>query len=262
MATVALVPPIDEPERILLYGGASVGKTRAILQTARRCPNRTFFIIDNDRSYRRMVALGYQDLENLQITVVDHEDWEEQRDAAIELCKQCGPDDFFVYDMLTETWAAVQEWFTKKVYGEDSADFFLRLRIEKEAKSTKGPVNLMNDDRWTVINAQYHKLQSAILKCEGHVICTSEQTRVDPERTDRELRREFSGFGYIPKGNKRWPHIFSTVLLLDHPRTGEWRISTIKDREREELDDAELEDFSRDYLQKVAGWKMKPLSSS
>lgn len=249
--------PFKARERILLYGGPGVGKSRAVLSTARSIPSARFYVVDNDLSYGRLLETEFSDVQNVIVFDVDSDDWEEQLAAAQKASDQCQPDDWFVFDMLTETWQAVQSWFTEKVFGVDHADYFMQLRIQKEAQKEKDrrPVHMMNDDRWIVINRQYKKLQRTVLTCSGHVICTSEAASIDSNFDDKETKSEFGEYGLKPKGQKRWAHIFSTVLLLKKSRSGVWSMTTVKDRGRTEMLDKPINDFAKDYLMLVAGWR-------
>jgi hypothetical protein len=46
----------------------------------------------------------------------------------------------------------------------------------------------------------------------------------------------------------------STNLLLAHTGHGSWEMSTVKDRNRIEMEHEAVENFAYDYLRDVAGW--------
>jgi len=251
---VQLVSTIESRESILLYGGPASGKSRAVLSIARKCPNSQVHIVDNDYAYERLLETEFDDVQNVTVYEVDSEDWKEQLDTAAKAKEECGRDDWFAFDMATETWQAVQSWFTQKVYGMDHADYFMQLRMNKDAKS-KQNVELVQDDRWTVINNEYKKLQRLWLpskKC--HVICTAEAATLSPFDVG-DTKKTFGEYQFKPKGQKRTGHLFSTVILMEKKRVGSWMMTTVKDRGRAEVEQKEVTDFAMDYLMKVAKWR-------
>lgn len=243
---------IKARECILLYGGPGAGKSHAVLSIARKCPGDQFHIVDNDLAYQRLLETEFDDLDNVTVYDVDSEDWEEQLDTAKKAKGECGPDDWFVFDMTTETWQAVQSWFTAKVYGMDHADYFLRLRMNKG--DSKQNVELVQDDRWTVINNQYKKLQRIWMNGGCHVLCTAEAASLSPYDKG-DTKNTFGEYMYKPKGQKRTGHLFSTVILMEKKQVGKWTMTTVKDRGRVEVERQEVKDFAIDYLMKVAKWR-------
>lgn len=248
---LSLEPTISKRERILLYGGAGVGKSNAVLATARRLPGSQFHIVDNDFSYGRSLETDYSDIENVTVYDVDSDEWEETLEYNQKAAESCGRQDFYVFDMSTSSWQAVQAWFTTKVYGVDDADYFTELRMNK---TNKQPVQLVNDDRWTVIYKQYKKLRRCVLTCAGHVIWTAEASKLG-DFDNKEQKTEYGDYLYKPRGQNSIPHLFHTVLYLQKNRVGKWSMTTVKDRGREEMTEVEVKDFSMDYLRRIAGWK-------
>ena len=51
-------------------------------------------------------------------------------------------------------------------------------------------------------------------------------------------------------------------IITKKGRKGEYTLSTVKDRGRDDVEDAELNDFAKDYLQGVAGWKPRPFKEA
>lgn len=72
---------------------------------------------------------------------------------------------------------------------------------------------------------------------------------------DADAKRLYGPLGYFPSGQDTIRHAMSTTLFLDHPNMGEWRLTTIKDRQREEQDKLSVGEFAIDYLMAVAGWQ-------
>lgn len=265
-------PPITALERLLVAGPQGTGKTRNILKIAARCPDDTFWVIDTDDSYPRMMEEGLRrgelpELPNVHILDVPSEEptWASAEfpdftKALKELRSEVSRDDWLVMDQGAPTWDAVQDYFTERVFDSNIEEYFLEVRIEKEkAKKKKGA-----DSKslgafegwmdWPVINKLYRVLHKEITTWPSHVYMTAEVTQVSKE-DDRDDRKTFGPYGVKPRGQKRWPYIVQTVLLTAKKRAGVYTLTTVKDRERPELEDEEFEDFAVDYMMEVAGWQ-------
>lgn len=263
--TVTYRSPLRQPERILAYGPQGAGKSHNALVIASKLPDAKFRVIDIDYSpsYERLIDLDFPQLgeDRVEVVTPDPEDWTEILDAVIEAVKETGPGDWLVIDSITHTWPAVQGWFIQNIYGEDPWEYFLDVRQEKEKQKAKGGKDAKSLGAlegwmdWPVINKQYFRLYRQISKCRGHVYISAESTSIGSD-DDREVRDRFGAYGSRPNGQKRIGFVPHTVLLLKKSRVGEYTVSTVKDRGREELEDEEIGDFFRDYMVKVAGWKM------
>lgn len=254
-----LRPTIQPRERILTFGVAGTGKSNNLLTIARRCPNNTFYVLDNDVSYERLMATDFTDLENVKVYNVlgeGAEGWEEHLSVVREIKDQMTRDDWMVIDSTTPTWSVVQEWFTEKVFSQDIADYFLQVRMAKqEGKDKKKSLGALEGwYDWPVINKEYRKLHNLILNCPGHIYCTAEMASISDE-DDKDVKGLFGPYGVKPAGQKRMGHLFQTVILLSKSRAGKYAMTTVKDRGRTEMENQEVEDFGRDYLMRVAGWK-------
>lgn len=256
---IQIRPTINPRERILAFGAAGTGKSNALLTIARKCPNNHFHVLDNDVAYERLLATDFTDLENVTVHNIlgeGAEGWEAHLETFKEVTGSMEKDDWAVIDSSTPTWSVVQEWFTEKVFSKDIADYFLQVRIEKEnakkKSSSLGALEGWMD--WPVINKEYRKLQNAILNCPGHVYCTAEIASISDD-DDKQVKNLFGPYGVKPAGQKRMPFMFQTALMFTKTRVGEYKMTTIKDRGRTEVEQAEFEDFARDYLMRLAGWK-------
>lgn len=267
--------PITARERLLVAGPQGTGKTRNILKVAAACPDNTFHVIDTDDSYPRMMEEGLRrgelpELPNVNILDVPSGEptWAsaeflDYAEAMRELRKDIERDDWLVVDQGTPTWDAVQEYFTDKVFDSNIEEYFLEVRIEKQkAKKGKGGKDSKSLGAfegwmdWPVINKLYRVLHKEITTWPSHVYMTAEVTQMSKEDS-RDDRKTFGPYGVKPKGQKRWPYIVQTVLLTAKSRAGVYTLTTVKDREREELEEEEFEDFAEDYLMEVAGWTNK-----
>jgi hypothetical protein len=249
--TVTLRATIPAPERILAFGGPGAGKTTNILHIARRVPDATFYVIDSDGAFQRMLSGSNADLKNIDVT--DVYEWPEYTNALDRVLDNAKPGDWVVSDMINPAWEAVQSFFTDQVFGKDIDRFFLEAR----AASKKGSAFDGRKD-WTVINKLYRNWANRLtLKASNkgvHTYATASVTGLQDD-DDKKLIETFGRYGMKPTGQKENPHRFHTILWMTRSKAGGWQATTVKDREREELDHHTITNFATDYLVKVAGWK-------
>lgn len=257
-------PPLPEnqPERILGIGAPGTGKTHALFTILEMLPDVRGHVVDTDESanWSRMIY-GTSLQERVTVYRAEPDDWEAQLELTEEATAACKPGDWFGFDSMTHPWAAVQEWFIEQVQGTDIADYFMQVRMQKaEAKEKKKSLGALDGWMdWPVINKQYRKLLKIIRSCDGHVYLTAEAARVGDD-DDKDVRLTFGPYGVKPAGQKRLGFFPHTAVLFSKSRSGEYALTTIKDRNRGELKPVELEDkkiesFGKDYLRDVAGWK-------
>lgn len=266
--------PWRMPERILAMGIGGAGKSNAILQVARKCPDATFFVVDTDysASYDRALDMEYTDLSNVEVhrqMLDDGDDFDSfvKLIPALSEKARVGEDgrchDWLVVDSMTPTWGAASAWYTDKMFGQDVDEYFFAKRQARGGKVEPGKGDGPDID-WDLINKTYFKrVYNAILEFPGHVYLTAELDVVKDggaRGDDRETRITFGPFGVKPRGQKKLGHVPSTVLYFQHMTPTSWELSTPKDRNREVLVDHAWEDFTRDYLVKIAGWKPTPWS--
>ena len=252
-------PKMRTRERILSFGVQGVGKSNAILTVARKCPDVTFYVIDTDysESYARALDSEYEGLENVEITRVSPDDWENMIPAIDAINAKMGVDDWLIFDSMSPTWEAVQEWFMERVHGQSIDDYFMDVRMKKEntkGKDSKALGALEGWMDWPVINKVYFRLYKQLMATPGHLYMTAEQVAVNDDE-GREIKGLFGPYGVKPRGQKKLGHLPQTVLLFTKNRAGEYAITTIKDRNRAELESQPIEDFMRDYMVKIAGWR-------
>jgi len=242
-------PPTPRRERILLFGPGGVGKSEAVLRIGARVRPNRIFVLDTDFAYD---ALLTDDDDNMRVTPVDPSDWEGLLTAIEEIRKQVTADDWLVIDGITPSWEAVQSWYTEQVFGKSIDAYFLEVR--KRTVDSKNLAAFEGFTDWNVVNKTYALLIKSILSWPSHLILTAEAAPLgDAEGADN--RATFGPLRLKPRGQKRLGHITHTVLYLSKTRAGEYQMSTVKDRRREELEFAPVRDFGRDYLWKIAGWR-------
>lgn len=245
-----LKSPIEVPERILLYGQPGTGKSRAALTVANAIGDHKMYVVDTDysASYDRLMYTEFPGVENVEVRVVDSDEWPDIIEAVTWAAKSAGPGDWVVVDSMSPTWGALQRHFITLRHGDNFLDVFAMSGKDTTRQTVDADMN------WQAINAEYNKLYKALFLSKGHLLLTAEADAVDAKKDDAKVRGLFEGIGFKPKGQKTLAHTTHTVLLVGKSRTG-YHLTTVKDRGRSEVSQADLNDFSRDYLMKVAKWR-------
>lgn len=256
--------PWRTPERILTYGGQGAGKSNAILAVARRCPQSTFYVIDADmsESYNRALDMEYSDLTNVVVLRVDPDDFMQMLHTIKAVRPMIGRDDWLVVDGMTVAWASVQGWFIDEFFDMNDDEYFIAVRQEKLDNNAKKGSPLAQFEGfmdWPVINKRYKRLTSEIYRTKGHLYLTAEAGPLGKD-DDQHVRNLFGGYGVKANGQKQLGFGPSTVLLLTQ-RRDTYELTSVKDRNRQRPVDMVFDDFGKDYLQKIAGWKPKPLKT-
>lgn len=248
-------------ERILLFGPAGSGKSTAaasIAQMAQKTKSDArFHVIDTDLAWDRMLVEGYPDLANVEVHVAL--DWPDYRESLAKIRSVVRPQDWVVVDLVSNAWETVQAYFTEQVFDRDIGDYFLQVR--KELKGGKKSLEAFSGwVDWSVINAMYKTWANDLLfKTRANVLCTAKMAKVYAEQDDKATRLLFGSHGVKPEGQKALAYQFHTVLLTGERKVGdetEYFLTTVKDRERAQLDKATVRKFALDYLVKVAGWRL------
>ncbi len=257
MSAMKLTSPHPYPERILLFGGGGVGKTNSALSVAAIVAEGDMWVVEADYSgsYKRALATDFTDIEDrVHVTEVDP-DWESFISAVQHAVEEGDPEvDWLVIDPCGNSYDWVQDWVMDQVHGGDMARMLIDLK-KLHGNDAKGYAaarsNLMN---WELVKKEYNKLWKAIQRWKGNLILVAEAKEIGSREDDVEVKMLFGPLGFKPAGHANMKHVASTTLFLDHPKRGQWRMTTIKDRNREEVDKADVEDFGMDYLLGIAGW--------
>lgn len=247
------------PERILLYGEPGVGKTKCYLEIAKLSKitgsDAKFYVIDNDRAVEMMADSMH--LDNVKVENVY--EWEEYMVALKKLMKLVRPSDFLICDLMSETWTAVQSYYTDQVFGDDIGSYFLKVKRDMEGKDRE----FEGWTDWKVINKLYFDFtRPFVYKSPCNIIAVSGAAPVVRSKgtstvgDSKETISIYGQVGYKPEGQKRLAHQFNTTLFLSKDSRGEHIITTLKDRERELLQGTRLKNFALDYLKGPAGWTM------
>lgn len=244
-------------ERILLFGGGGAGKTYATLTIADHLATGEMFVIDADYSaaYDRALSSDFADVEDM-VHVTDVEpEWGAFIAAVEDIVNTADPEvDWLVIDPISASWDWVQEWVLAQVHGEDLTRMLIELRkANPDARDySRARGNLMN---WELVKKEYGRLWRAIQRWKGHLVLVAEAKAVRSDEKDDETKMLYGPLGFMPAGQASLKHVASTTLFMDHPRRGVWRMTTVKDRNRDEMDREEVDDFGLDYLGGVAEWE-------
>lgn len=248
---VKVTSPHKRRERILAFGSYGAGKTYAWFQWARALKGNVY-VIDTDQT-----VIPYLESEEFaevgdRIEYEEPVEWPEYIEAAKKFRKAMGPDDLFVLDMASEPWTAVQQYFSDQVYGKDLGDYWLdhmRDLAKDGGKGSKNPFDGVTD--WQAIKKMYRHFMALVVRMPGHVYLATGEKAVVSHLDGAEVQRQYAkSNGFKPEGEKTLGHTAHTVLRFNNQR-----ITTVKDRQREDLKGVQFTDFSRDYLIKVAGWR-------
>ena len=251
-----------DPERILIYGPPGAGKSSAVRDLV--ADGQRVIVVDTERAYRRMLrGLTYDPTDIHDITSLameqDQREWETLLDVMDEVLTEAyedvdaARDWWLVIDSFTPTWDWVQASYIEQVHGKEDVNYFIQRRKEMEQAAKMGNPLDGNHD-WTYINRMFNALYNKLLNFPGHTLLTMEAADVD-DRDKPEVQKRYAGIGSKPKGQKRAAHIPQTLLLARKTTRG-WSYLTVKDRERDELLDADAEDgFVEVYLVGVAEWE-------
>lgn len=257
-----LHPPGNRRERILAYGGSGSGKSSIWLNIARWMENTNaqgkVRVIDTDFAWEAYRPTDGS-LDN-RIVVADAWDWKDFTPAAQRLtrAKDISPDDWLVVDLVDKVWSKAQQGFFEYLTDRPFDEFL--------ADAQKNNVNVGGEwgSNWGVINKMYSGFMDNIMRWRGHVLCCAPEAEVrQPDRAGKggdseQIRNLFGRVGVKPQGQKDLPHIFHTVLLMQAAgsvASPEWRMLSVKDRERALLKGEKVDQFVLSYLMKVAGWK-------
>lgn len=256
--TVKLKTPHPFAERILLFGGGGVGKTNTALNVITHMPDDAhMYVVEQDYSlaYERALSTDFREAEGKVTVLSSDPEWGsfignvEQAVASGDMAT-----DWLVIDPVSPSWDWVQEWALEAQHGRDLVGMMVDLKQQYGVDSKGYSAALSDMMNWNLVKKEYARLWKAIQRWKGHLILTAEAKALG-NRDDDETRMLYGPLGFKPAGEARMKHVASTSLFLSHPRRGEWEITTIKDRNRPELDREPIGDFGIDYLQAVAGWE-------
>jgi len=265
-----LTTPHRFRERLLIYGTGGVGKTDAALSIAANIAEGHMFVVDNDYSYayQRALETDYVDAAD-RVTVFEcNADWEavigalaSAVEAGLADGEEAARDNWLVLDSISPTWEFVQTYITEQITGASSAEFLTQLRKESESLEAMNRT-LVDQVPWNIVKKEYaQNIYIPLRNWPGHWIITAEAKKLG-RKENAEIVEWYQHLGVQPQGESRIHHVSATTLLLHRGKRDEYRLTTVKDRNREDQEDMEIPDsghggFAMSYLRDVAGWKLK-----
>lgn len=270
-------------EFLLFYGGPGTGKSSAVLSIILHTPNVNHYVIDAEgENYLRCIwederyrVLKERLGDTLHIAAVDSTNWNETLTQAQEYGARAEAGDWIHHDTITDSWEAVQRWFSDNIFNETIEDFFLAARQQMQLHNSKAATDTRLKEQknlqpfegftdWTIINPQYKRLYRVYTnETKAHVTWCAEQDALSKPKSgqaDRESKANkdlFGDIGYKPKGQKQLGHRPHSVFHMGKSG-GAFNATTAKDRGRAEMVDEEYgEDFAKFYLPGIGGWTKK-----
>lgn len=258
MPTPVLVPPNPlDTERILVYGAAGSGKTTGYLSILNRVAGRGF-ILDTDATVVRSTSSERFASVRDKIEVITPFDMAEAITQAEAWRKEASREDWLVIDRSDWLWDAAQEEFATEVWGKDADEHFLEFRKAAERatdKGSKSPFDGMAD--WPTIKKRHGRMMRVVMTWPGHVYLATAEKELIQGMESTQTQRDYGRIGAKPAGEKHVSHLTHTVLRFQGNSPSTWRLTTVKDRERDQLEGRGVKDFASDYLQGVGGWQVE-----
>ncbi len=242
---MGIISPESNRERILIFGPPGVGKSRCYIDIYNRIDG-DMYVIDSDVAVERM----FRDVDQSRLSYNEATDYEEAANAMTDYVKQAVEGDWIVIDLLTPTWAWVQDYWAMKK-GKTKANTDLALWMPMDNK----------DYDWVTINRMYNNFLRPIMKTPAHIMVITEETDVMDGKFEGDTDRLFKEFGMKPRGNKRVPHMFHECIHLgmkNFKTETLYNITAAKERFGRECfwnqENFTDQSFVDEYLIGVAGW--------
>lgn len=254
-----LSQPYPVPERILVLGPAGSSKTTGLLNIAKFAAltgsDAQFYIGDSDSSLPRMMT-GYPTIQD-RVHITSLYDWNDYKSFGHLVAQRARSQDWVSVDFISNAWSTVQQQFVESIHGQGMGDYFVFQR-KADKKTLEGWTD------WNVINAMYRDwIKPLIFKGRYHLYCTAMADQLsggNKPTEDKAVRDLFLPYGVKPAGQKELPFQFHTLLLAGKSQmVGQpvkYTLTTVKDRERQEVSGLQVTNFTMDYLVNIAGWQV------
>lgn len=255
---MSLHAPGPRRERILVYAQAGGGKSFVWLSIAewiyKTHSTAKIWLTDSDMGWDAMRPTDGH-LDSIVIASLIHE-FDDYRQAAIEVRKNAGPDDWFAFDVVSKVWDETKQEFIREKFEKEPDLFYLEDN------------DLLGGDygrNWPVMRSMYAatgigmipRLRCHVLACAyaNKVKVPDEGKRRGPLHDSLELELKYGRIGWKPDGEDKIAHLFHTELYMADTPSG-YKMSTAKDRQRDKIMGANVSpDFVVAYLMRQAGWK-------
>jgi hypothetical protein len=260
-----LIKPSAIRERIHLYGPHGCGKSVCVFSIAQlmslnQFPNQStpakIYILDNDGQSAERTKVGmFSTCANIDIREIF--EWEDLIRELTSIRAVCKPDDWICVDLLCRTWDWVQDYYTRKVFGQNQEDFFIdaRKRIEAASKSV-APGAFEGFRDWPYIKQLYKGfLDDLLFKAKCNVICCSTCSPVDSKLDDKISLDLYSRVGFKPAGKKKIGHDFHSEAYITRFNDST-TVNFVKDRARKLLIKP-IQHFGIEYICGTCGWEVR-----
>lgn len=254
-----ITPGANLLERILVIGAYGAGKTQAYWSILDHTPESVrLFVIDNDQSVERFVTSERFQPHSHRVTWHVPREWPEYIDSMDKWTRDMSPHDWLVIDNTTKARDDLHDYYARRVYDKSAADHFLDHQVGMKAAQARGETewnSAFDADDYQAINKLYSRFLDLYLNAPGHVFLTANAKDVHFREKTKQDMQMYAAYGVKPDAQKVTGHACSTLLYLSKPAPSDYRISTVKDRQRQELTSAPVKEFALTYLVGVAGWQ-------
>jgi hypothetical protein len=189
--------------------------------------------------------------------------------------ERCGVNDLISVDSFTVAWDRIKSMFIEAVHDSSMGAYFMRVRQEIEERNERernkrdGGKEQKHFDAfdgmmdYQAINAVWEEDWMQFVRYPPcHLIITAELDDLNQKSGDKFAEKDQSvlalwgEFGVKPRGQKRSGHLPATVLMKRKTRSGEWKMTTVKDKGRPDFTDTTVENWCQEYLYRHAGFRM------
>lgn len=252
-----LQPTKNARERILGMGGPGSGKTHSWFQIAKATPEHVqFYVLDTDQTVERFLDSDEFSMLQDRVHYVEPMSWPEYVETLKEWVKNdITSEDWLVVDMISQAWDEVQEYFTEEIFGEDIGSYFMKIRKDMDEKKKTLGSGFDGWKDWTVINKLYRVFANTIKRSPGHVYIATPADKMDFDNEQAENLKLYGHVGYKPRGQKHTGHAAQTIIMFHRNNAGDFKMSTVKDRQRDDMKAENNRNFAIKYLKNVAGWE-------
>lgn len=252
-------------ERIMIGGEGGSGKTHTILTIAQGLPDCKVRIIETDDGVRKLLALCFPDVKNVDVrTVHSWPEFRAQVDAVQADVKagKLGPLDWVAIDGADIVHSFTRYEFVRRVYagrGEGTQSTWDTIIAKRRGG---GPI--MEPSDWDGIYMEYEGgFNPLVFEMPCNLVATTGVTLLNPDSMfeDKNLVQWYRSMGMFFKydGYKRLPRQFDTMITLSFDPNG-YYFSIWKDRGSRGMQNAKVgeryanSNFFNSYLIMMAGY--------
>lgn len=222
--------PIDqlkEPETILIYASAKVGKSFAYCSIMERClqAGHNVFIINTDKGFLR-TAIDYFGKERLDTYInqihyyfITHID--DMSEVIHDIKQHVTQHDMIVIDLLSTLWELAQYKFVENLSGGDITNYY------EQASRDKAKFGTLNGDKWQYVKALHNYFANRVIvspPCMVVGVCAMKELTHDKLHDNKEVMDKYELIGAKPGGAPRIDHDFNTIIKLGEFKRGKERI--------------------------------------